>query len=56
MHIHRFSKKYMIPCSMFCQVEKPNMMTYLLPLMKKFQFFQDEGMLPLNLVILCDSL
>ncbi|XP_021364208.1 uncharacterized protein LOC110457319 [Mizuhopecten yessoensis] len=39
----RFSRKYLIPCYLHCQVEKPNMLTYLTPLMKTLHLMQEKG-------------
>ncbi|KAL5016753.1 hypothetical protein ScPMuIL_006342 [Solemya velum] len=40
----RFSKKYILPCYLHCQIEKPNMLTYLSNLMKTLASFSSEGL------------
>ncbi|XP_048246521.1 uncharacterized protein LOC125377412 [Haliotis rufescens] len=36
----RFSRRYLLPCLLFCQSEKPNMQTYLASLMQTLDRFQ----------------
>ena len=39
----RFSKKYLITSHVYCQSEKPTMLTYLAPLMNSLEKLHTEG-------------
>ncbi|CAG2186711.1 unnamed protein product [Mytilus edulis] len=42
--IQRFARKYLIPCYLHCQVEKPNMVSYLTPMGNTLKELQDPGL------------
>lgn len=41
----RFSKKFILPCFLYCHNEKPNMLTYLVPLMEALKNLSEKGKL-----------
>lgn len=43
LYFCRFTRKYLLPCMLHCEVEKPNMLTYLSPLMQDLQCLHQTG-------------